>query len=479
MTRRVRAEVHVHPISTDHPGSLVTSPSIRAQPPAGDSLADRRVMTVITLVMLSITVLQRFAIPVGPLLSVSVLVTLAGLGYLLAHGDAVENPAATRTFVLATAVCCLTAGVVLVHDRGGSLTSLVYLLLIWIAFCFRLHPARHGLYPRVLDRFEKLMVAFAVVGLLQTLAQAARVWTYQDFILDLVPEQLLFTGYNTSYPVQYGSPIIKANGFVFLEPSVYAQFLAMALLCTLVRRAHPLRTVLLAGALVCTISGTGLMFAGFGVLVLAVRRGGAWTARIVVGAVVIAAVALSTPFGQIFLSRSTEASNTNSSGSLRFVQPYQRILDAWGDEPLAVLIGKGPGTADALASEIFERTGLPINFSGVAKLIFEYGLPAAVLFSVFVALAVARRAPAPTLALSGVFANAFLTGSLLQPQVLYLMVPLCSLFIGLPYERQVEADHHRRGSRRPQARPGTPPPLTPGGVPITVPRAHPSGLDRN
>ena len=443
-------------------------------PGTGNSLADRRVMTVVTLIMLSITVLQRFALPVGPLLSVSVVVTLAGLGYLLYHGDAVENPAATRAFVLATAACCLTAGVVLVRERTGSLTSLIYLLLTWIAFCFRLHPARHGLYSRVLDRFEKIMVAFAVIGVLQTITQALGVWTYQDFILQVVPEQFLFTGYNTSYPVQYGSPIIKANGFVFLEPSVYAQFLAMALLSTLVRRARAIRTVLLAAALVCTISGTGLLFAVFGIVVLAVRRGGAWTARIVVGAVVIAAVALSTPFGQIFLKRSTEASNTNSSGSLRFVQPYQRILDSWNADPVAALVGKGPGVADALAAEIFERTGLPINFSGVAKLIFEYGLPAAVLFGAFVALAIVRRAPAPTLALSGVFANAVLTGSLLQPQVLYLMVPLCSLFIGLPFERRVDAQHRRHGpGTRPQA---ADPLTTPGEVPITVPPAHPSGL---
>jgi len=418
---------------------LPAAPPARPRAGAGSSLADRRVMTVITVLLVSITVFQRFGAPLGGVqLSVSVLVAFAGLGYLMYHGDLVENGGATRVFVVAIALCFVTAALVLIRNGEGSVTSLLYLPIVWVVFCFRLHPARHHLYERVLDRFEKVMVFFAVVGILQTALQAARVWNYQDFILAFVPESLLFTGYNTSYPIEYGNPIIKANGFVFLEPSVYGQFLAVALLSALVRRAHWFRALLTGVALVCTISGTGLLFVAFGIAVLAVRRGGRWTARIAVAAVVGGAVALTTPFGAIIASRADETSQTNSSGSLRFVQPYQQILDSWGTDPLTILLGRGAGYADALAGQIFTATGLPINFSGFAKLLMEYGVIATVLFSAFVALAVVRRAPAPTLALSAVFANAILTGALLQPQVLYLMVPLCSLFIGHRYEGDLD-----------------------------------------
>lgn len=437
------------------------------------TVADRRVLAVVTVVIVSITLLQRIGLPLGGTqLSVSVPVAIGGLAYLLYHGDAVENPRATRVFVVAMAVAFLVAGIALWRDGTGALTSLIYLPLIWGVFCFRLHPARHHLYERVVDRFETLMAVLGGIGVLQTATQAVGLWSYVDVVKQVVPSTFLFLGYNTSYPIQYGSPIIKANGFVFVEPSVYAQFLALAILSTLVRRAGTFRAIVMAIALVCTISGTGILFLAFGIAVLAVRRGGRWTARIVAFVVVIGGGALLTPFGKIILSRTTETSETNSSGSLRFVQPYERIVEQWGNDPLSVLIGRGAGSADRLADQIFKATGLPINFSGLAKLLMEYGIPATVLFCVFVALAVTTRSPSPTLALASVFASAFLTGSLLQPQVLYVMLPLCSLFLGYRFEAErdrerrtyrLEHQHHR------EARPVT------GPVPVTVPPASPDG----
>lgn len=437
------------------------------------TVADRRVLTVVTVLVVSITVLQRIGLPLGGTqLSLSVPVAIGGLAYLLYHGDAVENPRATRVFVVAMAVAFLVAGTVLWRDGTGALTSLIYLPLIWGVFCFRLHPARHHLYERVVDRFETVMAVLGGIGVLQTVTQAVGLWSYVDVVKEIVPSTFLFLGYNTSYPIQYGSPIIKANAFVFLEPSVYAQFLAVAILSTLVRRAGTFRTIVMAIALVCTISGTGILFLAFGIVVLAVRRGGRWTARIVAFVVVIGGGSLLTPFGQIILSRSTETSKTNSSGSLRFVQPYQRIVEQWGNDPLTMLIGRGAGSADRLADQIFKATGLPINFSGLAKLLMEYGIPTTVLFCVFVAFAVTVRSPSPTLALASVFASAFLTGSLLQPQVLYVMLPLCSLFLG--YRFEAERDRERRTHRLEHQHHRDVGPVT-GPVRVTVPPASPDG----
>jgi hypothetical protein len=452
------------PTTSTHRGAVHDESS-----PNVSSVADRRVLGVITVLLLSITVLQRFGISLGGAqLSVSVLVAVAGLGYLLYHGDVVENRAATRLFVVAMAVCFLSAAVVLFQTGYGGITSLLYLPLIWVVFAFRLHASRQHLYARVLARFESIMLVFAGLGIVQTLSQAAGLWNYVDYVLSTVPAAFLFTGYNTSYPIEYGSPIIKANAFVFLEPSIYAQFLAMAILAVLVRRAAWWRVGVLGVALVCTISGTGLVFAAVGVLLLMLRRGGRWTARIVVVVLVAIPIALATPFGAIIAERAGETSNTNSSGSLRFVQPYQRILDAWGDNPVSVLVGQGAGYADDLAGQIFSTTGLPINFSGLAKLVIEYGLPAAVLFGAFVALALVWRSPSPTMALAGVFANAFLTGALLQPQVLYLLVPLSSLFIGYRFEKDLDEARHRPAEEVEA--------LEERATPVTVRPASPNGL---
>ncbi|WP_369054989.1 hypothetical protein [Kineococcus terrestris] len=467
------------PIAPKRPSAVpaATSAATSAGDPDGglraSTVADRRVMAVVTAVLLSITVLQRFAVPVGPLLSVSVLVTIAGIAFLLYHGDVVENAPAMRVFVVAMAVCFLAAGIVLVSEGVGAVTSLVYLPVIWVAFAFTLHPARQHLYPRVLARFEALMLVFAGIGIAQTLAQVAGVWAYRDYLLSWVPSSFLFLGYNTSNPIEYGASVYRANAFVFLEPSIFAQFLALALLSSLVRRASLLRAVVLGAAMICCISGTGLLYVAFGVVLLAVRRGGVWTARIVVAAVVGGLVALATPFGAIIASRTDEASVDNSSGSLRFVQPYEQILGTWATDPLTTLWGAGAGWADQLADQIFGATGLPINFSGIAKLVLEYGIPATVLFATFAVLAIARRSPSPTLAWSGLFANAVLTGALLQPQVLYVLLPLCSLFIGYRFERDL--DDERRASARSAAEDHAREVAEAAQVRVTVAPADPNG----
>ena len=395
---------------------------------------DRRVLALCTAILLTVTLLQRVALPLGSPLSVSVPVVYAGIGYLLLTGDVRFGATSTRRFLLALAACLLMTGVTLTTSGAGSVTSAMYLLVTWAAFCFRASSSSHHLYPQVLDRFEKLMVVLAGVGVLQTLSQFAGAWTYVDYLGDALPPDLLFQGYNTSYPITYGSPVIKANAFVFLEPSVYAQFLGLALLSVLVRRAHWSRAALLAAAMVCSISGTGLLLVAFGVAVLVIRRGGWFAARIVAAGAVMAGIALASPLGEIFLARSGETSHTNSSGNLRFVMPYEYVFDTWAAEPRTLLTGLGAGEADQVMAQIFEATGLPINFSGVAKLVLEYGIPAALLFLAFAAAALVVRAPAPTLALAGAFGNAFLTGGLLQPQVLYVLLPLAVLFVGTRFE---------------------------------------------
>ena len=430
---------------------------------------ERRVLAACTVVILAVTVLQRVALPLGAPVALSMLVVLPVLGWLLYLGDVVEHTRALRVYLMAVAGCCLAAIGAFLLGAQASVPSLLLLVVVWSAFCFRVHPAAHHLYPRVLDRFEKIMMVFAVVGIGQVLAQFAGVWAYRDYVKEALPLSFTFAGYNTSYPIQYGSSVIKANAFVFVEPSIFSQFLALALLSTLVRGARPLRVLLFAGALVCAVAGTGLLLMAVGLLVLAVRRGGWWTVRVAGGGAVLLVAALSTPLGDIFVDRSDETSYTNSSASLRFVQPFQFIERTWREDPVTFLTGLGPGGADAAADAVFAATGLPLNFAGAPKLVLEYGVPASVLFVVFVVVAVLRRAPSPTLAIGGVFANSILFAGLLQPQVLYLLLPLCTLFVGSRFDagRRRGAAAHRDTAREASA----PAPVRP-----TLQPAAPNGL---
>ncbi len=294
------------------------------------------------------------------------------------------------------------------------------------------------------------MLVFAAIGILQVLVQFAGIWSYTDLLRSVVPQNLLFQGYNTSYPIEYGSPVIKANAFVFVEPSVFSQFLALALLSVLSRGKEYWRVAVFAVALVCTVTGTGIMVLGFGLMVLAVRRGGLWAVRAAVVLAVAGVAALLSPVGPILLSRTGEAGQTNSSGSLRFVQPYEYLLSRWSSDPWSILTGLGPGQADRISDAIFAETGLPISFAGAVKMVLEYGVPASVLAGVFLYVAVVRRSPAPTVALAAIFLNAVTSSSFLAANIFYVLLPMAVLFVG----RRTELSVWERQRRQVEQTPG-------------------------
>lgn len=434
----------------------------RPDAPRTTSTADARVMVGVTLVIVALTVLQRVALPLGSPVPVTIVVVAGVLGYLAYHGLVREDGAAVRTYALAMGALSVFALVDIAWRGTGSLTSLLLLVVTWAALCFRVDERRLHLFPRVQQRFEAFMLVFAGLGIVQVLAQFAGVWTYTDLLAAVVPKDLLFQGYNTSYPIEYGSPVIKANAFVFVEPSVFSQFLALALLSVLSRGRQYWRVAVFAVALVATVTGTGIMVLGFGLLVMAVRRGGGWTVRAAVVLAVAAVAALLSPVGSILLSRTGEAGETNSSGSLRFVQPYEYLLDRWSSDPWSILTGLGPGMADRISDQIFAATGLPISFAGAVKMVLEYGVPASVLVGVFLYVAVVRRSPSPTVALAGIFLNAVTSSSFLAANIFYVLLPMAVLFVG----RRTELSVRERQQQERAAEPS---------VAVTVPAWNPGG----
>jgi hypothetical protein len=91
------------------------------------------------------------------------------------------------------------------------------------------------------------------------LAQVFGLWAYEDYLKTFVPAQFLAQGYNTSFPMEYGSSIVKANAFVFLEPSFLSQFLALALVVGVIVRVRSWQLLVLALGMASTLSGTGIL----------------------------------------------------------------------------------------------------------------------------------------------------------------------------------------------------------------------------
>jgi len=128
-------------------------------------------------------------------------------------------------------------------------------------------------------------------------------------------------------------------------------------------------------------------------------------------------IVFQTPAADFLLSRSDEASQSGSSGSLRFVQPYTEVFAGLQAEPVRYLVGAGPGTADRLLeSDAGGKVGEAVVYTIAPKLAFEYGLIAAVVFMAFMLVSILRGPPMPALPAAVIFMLFFLSGSLLQPQ---------------------------------------------------------------
>ncbi|WP_299038898.1 hypothetical protein [uncultured Pseudokineococcus sp.] len=359
--------------------------------------------------LLAVTLLQRLAVPAGGDQVPLVLPVVLGLLLVgLATGLVDLDPVTTRLYAVGVGALVVLTAVSWARGQAPSLTSLLFAVAIYAVAVVRPRLGRAGV-ERVLDRFAAVMVVAAVVGLAQTSGQYLGV-PYRDWLAEVVPEPFLQQGYNTADPVAYGASLYRANGVVFLEPSFYATFLAVALLVVLRRGRGVVAAALLAAALVPTLAGNGVVVAGLGILVLALGPGRRRLGLLVLPAVGALAIAVVTPVGELFLRRATEISSPGTSSSLRLVEPYTVVVPAYLEAPGGLLLGNGAGSVTEVAGAPGVGVGLltPI----LPKLLFEYGLVGAVLFLLFVLHVLAagwRDAPwVPGLVVSYLVLNAAL-----------------------------------------------------------------------
>ena len=383
----------------------------RVAPAAVFTSSERSTLRLLKTTLVVIVFLQRVAIPVGQGISVVLPLTAVALLALFWGGGLAFEPRRTRLYLIAmVAVVTVT---LIPHGSGASvasLSSLLLLLVTYIPCCLILRQEHRARYEEILRFFVSLATIVAVLALLQYGLQLVG-WKYTDVLSDLLPPNWTLQGFSTSYPVRYGSPLYKSNAFLTVEPSACSQVIGLGIVL-LVRRDGGWRRVLLVllllGALLTTVSGTGVLLVAAGMVGLAVKRGVKWTARLVV-ATLAAVITLSlTPAFSLFTSRATETKATDTSASLRFVQPYSATWQQLSDTGVLIR-GNGPGSADRQANRYFANTGLPLLYATLPKLLLEYGAVAGAVFLFFIA-AVFSSGPALELK-TVVFVLYFLLGS--------------------------------------------------------------------
>jgi hypothetical protein len=400
-----------------------------ARPVRAVSARDRGYVLRVLQVTLAVVVLgQRITVPFGGLpVSLSLLAALACIPMLRLRGGVRYNRVRSELYIAAGG--CVVTAAWLTTWRGDdiSLNSLLLLLAIYLPWVFCVSSRFLDLAPRLMGTFVRLMVGAAVVGAAQMTAQLLLGWQYTDYLAKVVPTAWLNQGYNTTNPISYTNPVIKANAFVFLEPSFLCQFCALALVVSLLLRAPAWQPLVLGLGMASTLSGTGILLLAFGVGLLVLRAPNRIRPSYVIAGVVGLAVLFSTPAANILLDRRDETAQQGSSGYLRFVQPYEEVSRGLAADPTRYVVGAGAGAADRLL-ESDRGGGAAVVYSIAPKMAFEYGLVAAVLFLLFLLVSIYRGPPVPVLATTVTFMIFFLSGSLLQPHTVFTAWLLTSVW---------------------------------------------------
>jgi hypothetical protein len=374
-----------------------------------------------SLVVLTI-VSSRFGLPLGAKqIPLTLPVAVAHIGaILLLTGGRLVAARLLATLGMLAVVCFETA---LVH-RHTSMLSLLYVIAIYVPLVAGTDVDDAGL-RRIWRAFIYLAVVVAVLGGLQIFVQLAAGGYYLDPV-QLLPERIRLMGYSTTYPIMKGVlPTLKANGMLFVEPSAFSQFLALAVLgeLWLFRRWSVL--AILGGGLVVAFSGTGLLMLGAGIamgarprMILSLGAAGA----------VALAVLVASGYGEAFTSRVDEVRRPGTSGYERFVAPFLAMSEPWQDSVDAVVWGYGAGRVEDLDTEY------AANYSPVPKVFLEYGLVGFVAFTLLW-LTMFRRLMVPRTIRGAQLVMYFLAaGSLLQPYTVFALWGLTAGFRRAPRE---------------------------------------------
>jgi hypothetical protein len=353
-----------------------------SRPPAAPAgYAPPRARTLVLALLLIVLLGQRFGVPIpgGQQIPAALLLATGLLAFGLFTGGFVLDRQRTLLYLVAMTTLTLLTVVSLVRQQDPSVLSVFFVISLYALATVRASVLGADDVRWLLDRYVRIMCVLAIIGIIHAGVQYLGI-PYEDWFARVVPEQFTMQGYNTGDPIAWDSPIYRTNGVVFLEPSFFSYFLGIAVVVALYRGHSVWIVSLLMVAIVPTLAGNGLVVLAAGIVALALGRHRRNLVLLVIPFSAAALLAIATPLADHFLSRATEVSSPDSSSSMRLVQPYQQLGNAWLDDPLGVLLGNGAGSAtDIVAASPVSGVLAPV----LPKLFFEYGVIGAMAFLLF------------------------------------------------------------------------------------------------
>lgn len=397
---------------------------------------------------IAFVLLQRLSVPGMTNVSILLPLALGWVGLALVREVIEVDPVRMAWWLAAAAATAMVTPLQLLFDAAPMIS-----ISSWGLLLIQFFPAGFRFVHRSGATFEACMAGVARIctwlASLSLVFMASQLVTpYQDLMAENLPPWLILEGFNTSYPVSFGSPIFKSNAWICLEASFLSYILAIGVLAALVSRQHVWRIVWLMLGLFSSASGSGFAILVAGVLVMILTGRGETLKRFIAPGIAVFAVAMTTPYGRQLLGRVTEVQDSRSSGSVRTIQPYIEMWPTWMSDPAALVFGRGAGSSQRLVSQ----TGIHgLLNPTLMKIFFDYGLLAGAVLFCFVWILYTRSIN-PTIAI----AVGFSMWTLQTANVPFVVCILCTITLWSPPEPRhngtTAADWRRRTLPRPGER---------------------------
>ncbi len=361
------------------PESLRTHQTAATTYSRPDQLAQRTARSVAALFLLCV-LLQRFAVPASPV-ALLLPVVLAWCAVVLARGLAVVDRYRAGMWLAGFGVTALVIPFQerLVSGAIESITSWGLFMVVWAPAVLRLVDRRVSTFRLMLAKIASIGVWLAAGCIVMTGTQLAGM-AYQDWFHRFIPDSWELSGYVITYPIYFGSDIVRANAWIGLEPSMVSLQIGLSLIAAIYAGVSVPRVAVIALGLACTFAGSGLAIVGVGVLIILVHPVRHALLRYVPIALGAAAMASTLSVGSLLLERATESRSEGSSTSLRAIAPYREMWPIWVHDTSTVLLGKGAGSSQELVSQS-NISGLLV--SSPIKVFFDYGLLAGAVLAAF------------------------------------------------------------------------------------------------
>lgn len=363
------------------PAAQSLAPGAAERPHSGATAPRSASATWLVSLFAAVVLFQRISLP-GNIVPMILPLIIAWCLYGLATGVLEFHVRRTKLFLLAAAA---TSGAALLQQiflikPMISLTSWGLFMTVWIPGALVLRDRSRLALRQAFSGCVKIGVALAIGAIAMMATQYAGL-PYHDYLADVVPPPLQQIGYVITYPLQYGSPIYRANAWIGLEPSVVSFQLGVCLLLALLIGSSLPVLLTIATGMACTVSGSGIFVVVIGVAVMLLTPMRRRLVKHPIPVLITIFLILQTPMGKKIAGRVTEAAVGGSSTRLRAIDPYVVLWPHWTSSGWgSTLIGFGAGSSQRLITDT-NRRGLLVP--SPVKVFFDYGLIAGLVLAVF------------------------------------------------------------------------------------------------